>query len=147
MKVILRQDVKGLGSAGEIKDVADGYARNYLYPRGIVLEASDANLRRWENEKKALEKKKAVELLKTQEFAARLEKVSCTITVKIGEENKMFGSVTVSDIASSLSDAGFTIEKKDILLEEPIKKPGAYVVEVRVSSQVHAKVKVWVVGQ
>lgn len=147
MKIILRQDVKNIGTAGEIKNVADGFARNYLLPKGLVLQASDENLRRWENEKKGLEKKKKLALKKAREYAAELEKVSCTITAKTGEDNKMFGSVTAAHIAESLQEAGHTIDKKNIVLEEPIKEPGAYVIDVKVASGVLAKVKVWVVGQ
>ncbi|MFH1379236.1 MAG: 50S ribosomal protein L9 [bacterium] len=147
MKVILKQDIKELGHAGEIKNVSDGYARNYLFPKGLVFEANKSNLKRWEHEKKSLDKKKALALQKDQEQAAEMEKLSCTITVKTGDDNKMFGSVTAADISESLKDLGFTIEKKDILLDGPIKELGAYVVDVRISSQVNAKVKVWVVEQ
>lgn len=147
MKVILKQDIKGLGGAGEIKNVSDGYARNYLFPRGLVFEANSSNLKRWEHEKKSIDKQKALVLKKDQDRAVELEKQSCTITVKTGDENKMFGSVTAADISNSLSELGFTIDKKDVLLGGPIKELGAYVVDVRISSNVNAKVKVWVVGQ
>lgn len=147
MKIILRQDIKNIGSAGDIKNVADGYARNYLLPKGLVLKASEANLRQCENEKKGIEKKKELAVQKAREYAAELEKISCTITAKTGEDNKMFGSVTASHIAKSLLEAGHTIDKKDIILAEPIKEPGAYVVDVKILPGVHAKVNVWVVGQ
>lgn len=147
MKVILKQDIDRLGSAGDIKNVSDGYARNFLFPKGLVFEATKSNLKSWENEKKAREKKKEIELQKAQEKAREFEKISCTISVKAGEDNKMFGSVTVSHIAESLKKLGFEIDKNDIFLSEPIKELGAYVVDVRISSQVLAKVKVWVVGE
>ncbi len=147
MKVILREDVKGLGTAGDVKNVTDGYARNFLLPRGIVMTADKANMSRWEHEKKLLEKKRAAQLEKARDRAAELEKVSCTISVETGEDNKMFGSVTALHIADNLKESGFTVDKKDILLADPIKELGAYVVDVRISPQVAAKVKVWVVGQ
>lgn len=147
MRVILKQNIDRLGSAGDIKNVSDGYARNFLLPKGLVFEATKSNLKRWENEKKAREKKKEIELQKAQEKTQEFEKISCTISVKTGEDNKMFGSVTVSHIAESLKKLGFEIDKKDIFLSEPIKELGAYVVDVRISSQVLAKVKVWVVGE
>lgn len=147
MRVILKQNIDRLGSAGDIKNVSDGYARNFLLPKGLVFEATKSNLKRWENEKKAREKKKEIELQKAQGKAQEFEKISCTISVKAGEGNKMFGSVTVSHIAESLKKLGFEIDKKDIFLSEPIKELGTYVVDVRISSQVLAKVKVWVVGE
>lgn len=147
MKIILKHDIKKIGSAGDIKTVADGYARNYLLPKGLALEALPSNLRVWENEKKALEKKKVAQVQKEKEHAEKLETVSCTISVKTGEDKKMFGSVTVSNIAESIKEAGFDVDKKDVLLKEPIKELGAYDVEIRVSTNVHAKIKVWVVDQ
>ncbi|MBD3271623.1 MAG: 50S ribosomal protein L9 [Elusimicrobia bacterium] len=147
MKVILRENISGLGAAGDIKEVADGYARNFLFPRGKVLAADASNLRRWENEKKAMQKKQEEELAKAKEFALQLEKLSCTIPVKTGENKKMFGSITPAHIADALKDQGHTVEKKDILLREPIRELGAYVIDLRVSHSVIAKLKVWVVEQ
>jgi len=147
MKIILKHDVDRLGSAGDIKNVSDGYARNFLLPRGLVFEATKSNLKTWENENKAREKRNAEAYNKAQEKAKELEKLSCTISVKSGEDKKMFGAVTAAHIAESLTGMGYAVDKKDIHLAEPIKELGAYTVDVRVASGVQTKVKVWVVEE
>ena len=107
MKVILRTDTLNIGRQGEIKDVADGYARNYLLPRQMALEATPANLKRWEKEKVTLEKVRLDNIEKAKVTAEQIEKLSLAITVKVGEEGKLFGSVTNADIMRVLKDNGF----------------------------------------
>ena len=147
MKIILRRDIEGLGQAGEVKTVKDGYARNFLLPKEKVMIATPGNLKRWELEKKKIERLRNEEISKAQEVAQALEKTSCTIQAKVGEEGKLFGSVTNTAIAHALKEAGFAVEKRDIVLTEPIKELGAYFVQVRLHPQVHTNVKVWVVQE
>lgn len=147
MKIILREDLENLGSAGEIVKVKAGYARNFLIPKGIALIASDANMRRYENEKQQLNWKKEQEKRKAEEFAKVLENVSCTITVQVGEEDKLFGSVTSQNIADALVAQGHEIDKRKIQLDEPIKSLGIYSVPIKLHTEVEATVKVWVVKE
>ena len=141
MKVILRQPVKGLGERGDVILVRDGYGRNYLIPRRLAWEASEKNIRR-------LKEEKDEKILRSGlAFAGKLDKVSCTIPVKVGEGEKIFGAVTSSDIREALLSKGVDVDKKDILLEEPIKELGVYTVEVRVHPKVTGRVKVWVVKE
>jgi large subunit ribosomal protein L9 len=145
MKVIFLQDIKNIGKAGEIKDLSEGYARNFLFPKKLALEANAENMKVYENQK-LLEKKKHEQLVKEAlMLKEKLEKASCTITVKVGEDDKMFGSVTNSDISKNLENIGFKIEKKDIILEHPIKELGVYTVDIKLHHEVSAKVKIWVV--
>ncbi len=145
MKVILKQDFEKLGKAGDVVEVKAGYARNYLLPRGIALEATPSNLRVFEEQKKLdaqrLDKAKKGALA----LAEKLEGVSCTAAVAVGEEDRIFGSVTSQTIAELLKEKGFDIDKKKIVLEEPIKALGIYDVPIRLHPEVEAKVKVWVV--
>jgi large subunit ribosomal protein L9 len=147
MKLILRQDFPQLGHVGDVVDVKDGYARNYLIPRNIAYEATPSSIRQLEEEKKQhtrhLEKEKhASELL-----AVELEKVSITIQMKVGEEDKLFGSVTSQMIADSLKEKGLIVDKRIIDLEESIKALGIYTVDVKLPGGVVGKVKVWVVRE
>ncbi|MGQ9559046.1 MAG: 50S ribosomal protein L9 [Candidatus Oleimicrobiaceae bacterium] len=145
MKVILKQDFEKLGKAGEVVEVKAGYARNYLLPKGVALEATSSNLRVFEEQKKLdaqrLDKAKKAALA----LADKLEGVSCTAAVAAGEEDRIFGSVTSQTIAQLLKEKGFDIDKKKILLEEPIKALGIYDVPIRLHPEVEVKVKVWVV--
>ena len=147
MKLILRQDFPQLGHTGDVIDVKDGYARNYLIPRNIAYEATPSSIRQLEEEKKQhvrhLEKeKRASELL-----AAELEKVSVTIQMKVGEEDRLFGSVTSQMIADALKEKGLTVDKRLIDIEESIKALGIYTVDVKLAGGVVGKVKVWVVRE
>ncbi|NOY77356.1 MAG: 50S ribosomal protein L9 [Calditrichaeota bacterium] len=145
MKVILKQDVESVGTVGDIVTVKNGYARNYLIPKGIALEATPGNLKRIEQEKKTLELQKNREKKAAEQEAAKLNNVSVTISVSVGEEDKLFGSVTSQDIADALKEKGFKIDKRKIVLDEPIKVLGIYSVPVKLHTEVEAKVKVWVV--
>ncbi|MBN1385245.1 MAG: 50S ribosomal protein L9 [Elusimicrobia bacterium] len=144
-KVILKQEVAGLGKVGDVKNVKDGYARNFLFPKGLALEATRNNLKTVEKYKaKALENLKK-EIEKAQEFANKLSEVSVTISVEVGKENKVFGSVVASDISEALKSEGFNIDKKDIILEHPLKELGAFDIKIKIHHEVTAMIKVWVV--
>ncbi|MDO8667083.1 MAG: 50S ribosomal protein L9 [Gemmatimonadales bacterium] len=147
MDIILRQDVEKLGSAGEVVTVKDGYARNYLLPRGLAFEANESNRRRLEGERKQRDRKVAAEVGTARDLAAKLEKVSITFTMKAGDGDKLFGSVTTADIAERLQAEGFTIDRKAIELDEPIKALGVYKVPVRLHHDVKPEVRVWVVKE
>lgn len=145
MKVILRNNVENLGNAGEIVDVKPGFARNYLVPQGLALVATKANQSVYDNEKKQIALRIAKEKVLAEEMVQKLEAASVTISVSVGEEDKLFGSVTSQDIADSLSSQGIEIDKRKIVLEEPIKALGLYTVDVKLHMDVIGKIKVWVV--
>ena len=147
MKVILRKEHEKLGNVGDAVDVKDGYARNYLIPRNIAYPATKGAMAALEEEKKQAERRTAKELKGSEKIAADLEKVSVTIQMKVGEDEKLFGSVTSQMIADALKDQGFTIDKRIIDLEEPIKALGIYNVDVKLHQSVTGKVKVWVVRE
>ena len=145
MKVILIEDVKSVGSMGDVLDVKDGYARNFLFPKNLARLAVDSNLKIIDNIKKkkallAAKEKKGAEALKEKILA-----FSCTIPVEAGEDDKLFGSVTSHDISQTFESEGFSIDKRQINLEEPIKKLGVYTISVKLHPEVTAEVKVWVV--
>jgi large subunit ribosomal protein L9 len=147
MKVILRQDFETLGKIGEVVDVKDGYARNYLFPRGIAYAALKGNIRALEEEKKAVDKRSKQELKAAEELASVLEPISVTIPVQVGEEDKIFGTVTTQMIADALKEKGHEIDKRKIEIEEPIKALGIYGVSLKLHPSVSAKIKVWVVRE
>jgi len=145
LKVILREDVAGFVKDREVKQVKDGFARNFLFPRKLALAASDETLKQIElnqNKKKA---KKELETKKAQEAALRLAGLSVTITAEVNEEEKLYGSLNASDIAAAIAAEGVEVNKKAIVLETPIKELGIYDVEVRLHPEVISKIKVWVV--
>lgn len=147
MKVILRKDHDKLGQVGAVVDVKDGYARNFLVPKGIAYPASGGSMRALEEEKKQASRRQAKELKGSEKLAADLEKVSITLQMKVGEDEKLFGSVTSQMIADSLKEKGFEIDKRIIDLEEPIKALGIYNVNVKLHQNVTGKVKLWVVRE
>jgi large subunit ribosomal protein L9 len=147
MKVIIRHDHERLGRAGEVKDVKDGYARNYLIPRKIVYEATPSAVRILEEEKKSVEKKLEKERKSAQALATELEKISVTIKMKVGEDDKLFGSVTSQMIADCLKEKGVELDKRQIELEDSLKALGIYDVPVKLQGGVSANVKVWVVRE
>jgi large subunit ribosomal protein L9 len=147
MDVILRQDVDKVGRAGELVTVKNGYARNFLLPRGLAYEATEANRRRLDSERAQKGKKVAAEIGAAKEVAGKLESLSLTFTMKAGEGDKLFGSVTSSDVADKLSAEGYRIDKKQIELDEPLKALGVYKVPVRLHSDVRPEVRVWVVRE
>jgi len=143
MKVILKQDVKGLGKAEELVDVSDGYARNYLIPRGLAAEANASNINIMKTKKEAEKNRKARELAQARELAARLKEIVVTIRTKSGEGGKLFGSVTSKDISDKLKkDFNIDIDKKKIVLPEPIKSTGNFEVEIKLYPEVSGKLAV-----
>ncbi|MDF1610740.1 MAG: 50S ribosomal protein L9 [Stygiobacter sp.] len=147
MKVILRKNFDQLGKVGDVVNVKDGYARNFLIPRQIAYQATVGNIRALEEEKKQIQKREAKELEEAQKLAVELEKVSVTIPVKVGEEDKIFGTVTNQMIADALKEKGFDIDKRKIEITEQIKSLGIYTVAVKLHSNVTASVKTWVVRE
>ncbi len=147
MKVILRQNFENLGQIGDLVDVKDGYARNFLLPRNIAYAALKGNVAALEEEKKTLLKRKQQELHEAETLSAELEKVSVTIPVQVGEEDKIFGSVTAQMIADALKEKDYDIDKRKIEIDEPIKSLGIYGISVKLHANVNAKIKVWVVRE
>ncbi|MGK5084467.1 50S ribosomal protein L9 [Bdellovibrionota bacterium FG-1] len=147
MLVVLRENVAKLGRIGDVVNVSDGYARNFLLPRSLVVAADAKNIAVIEHHKKTLEKKRLLARASADELAKKLADFSCTIGCKTGEHDKLFGSVTSSDISSALVKAGYPIEKQDIILEHPIKSLGVHPVTIRLDADVTATVKVWVVKE
>lgn len=145
MKVILRKDVDGLGRRSDVVDVADGYARNFLVPREIALKPTDANIRQIEREKQEEILKRETEFNDLRSFAEKIAAVSCTVTVKVGEEGQMYGSVTPQDIANALKNEDIDVDPQCILLEDPIKELGVYSFTVRLAPEIETASKVWVV--
>ncbi|HUR91442.1 MAG TPA: 50S ribosomal protein L9 [Gemmatimonadaceae bacterium] len=147
MEVILRQAVDNLGHPGDIVNVSAGFARNYLLPRGFAYEATAGNKKRMEQERARLEAAESSRREAAEEIAKKLEPVSLTFSARVGEEGKLFGSVTTADIAHQLEAQGFKIEKRQIDLHEPIKALGVYRVSIRLHADVQAEIKVWVIKQ
>ena len=147
MKVILRKDIETLGNIGDIVDVKEGYARNFLIPRKIAYTALDGNLKALEDEKKSIARKSEKELNAAEKVSTDLEKVSVTIPVQVGEEDKIFGSVTTQMIADALKEKDFDIDKRKIEIEESIKTLGIYNVNIKLHSNINASIKVWVVRE
>ncbi|HMN48217.1 MAG TPA: 50S ribosomal protein L9 [Ignavibacteriaceae bacterium] len=147
MKVILRRDHETLGKIGDLVDVKDGYARNFLLPRGIAYAALKGNIKALEEEKKSVEKRNLQEIKAAESLATELENVSVTIPVQVGEEDKIFGTVTTQMIADALKEKGHDIDKRKIEIEEPIKSLGIYGVNIKLHQNISAKIKVWVVRE
>lgn len=147
MEIILKQGVENLGEAGEIVDVKPGYARNYLLPQGLALRATGSNRRRFEEERQHTLRAEEREREKADELASGLEGYSLTFTVHAGEEGRLFGSVTNADIADSLEEEGFEVDRRKIVLEDPIKELGVYRVTIDLHPEVRPEIKVWVVAQ
>jgi large subunit ribosomal protein L9 len=147
MEIILRQAVENLGTTGDVVKVKAGYARNYLLPHGLAYEATPGNLKRIQQERDRLEAAENERRTAAQTLAERLEQVSLTFSARVGEEGKLFGSVTAADIAQQLESQGFHLEKRQIDLHEPIKALGVYRVPIRLHADVKPEVRVWVIKQ
>lgn len=147
MDVILRAAIDKLGEPGEIVKVSAGYGRNFLLPRGLAYEATPGNRKRIEQERQRLEAAEATLKGAAQELAAKVEQVQLTFAARVGEEGKLFGSVTSADIAEQLAAQGFNIEKRLIDLHEPIKALGVYRVPVKLHADVKPEIRVWVIKQ
>jgi large subunit ribosomal protein L9 len=147
MKVILKQYVESLGKAGDTVKVADGYGRNFLIPKGLAVEANTRNLKAFEHEKQRILLHAEKIHQQAEEAAKKLGAVTCTITRRVGEQEKLFGSVGVKDIEEAIGAQGFEIDKRNILLDEPIKALGVFPVRIKLSAGVTAEIKVSVVAE
>lgn len=147
MKVILTQDVKGSGKKGDIVNVAEGYARNFLFPKKLAVEATEANLKEVARNKAILAQKKADELTEAKLLAKQLEKISLTLAVKIGEGGKLFGSINTKDIGEEIEKKyGLSIDKRKIELKGPIKNIGPHQVTIKLHPEVSANIDINVVA-
>ncbi len=147
MKVILRDEVENLGQPGALVDVRAGYARNYLIPKQLAVEATTRNIKEVEHQKRLIADKIRKDRGAAEQQAAQLAAVTVTIPVRVGEEGKLFGSVTNKDIAEALAQQGFTVDKRKIKLENPIKEIGEFSVPVALPLDVVAQIKVIVEAQ
>lgn len=147
MKVILREDIKSLGKSGEEKEVKRGFAVNYLIPLKKAYPATTQYLKIYENEKKLNEKKLEKVVKEAEELKEKLTNLSLNINVKTGEDEKMFGSVTSQDIIEKLKENGVNLSKKQIILEETIKKLGIYHVPVKLTPEIETELKVWIIKE
>jgi large subunit ribosomal protein L9 len=147
MKIILRQDHNKLGKLGDIVEVKDGYARNYLLPNKIGFVATAGSLRALEEEKKQYVDKQKKELTNAEKLSTELQKLSITLKMKVGEDEKLFGSVTTQMIADAVQEKGMKVDKRIIEIEEPIKALGIYTVNVKLHAGVTGKLKIWVVRE
>ena len=147
MEVILRHAVENLGKPGDVVKVKNGYARNYLLPHNLAYEATPGNLKRIQQERERLEAAENQRRGSAQEVATKLEQVSLTFSARVGDEGKLFGSVTATDIAQQLEQQGFHVEKRQIDLHEPIKSLGVYRVPIRLHADVKPEIRVWVIKQ
>ena len=147
MEVILRQAVEKLGAPGDVVKVSAGYARNYLLPHGVAVEATPGNRKRIEQERARLEAAENSRRDKAQEIAKQIEQISLTFSARVGEEGKLFGSVTASDLHQQLEAQGVKIERRQIELQEPIKALGVYRVAIKLHADVKPEIKVWVIKQ
>ncbi len=144
-EIILRKDVRNLGKAGQIVKVRDGYARNYLIPKGYAYLATKQNLRLWEEEKRRLQKELEKEKKRAQELAQKIESLSINIVAEANEEDTLYGSITEVHIVQALAEEGVKIDKHAVILPSPIKKLGIYHIDIRLHPDVVAKLKVWIV--
>ena len=145
MKVILLEEMPSLGKAGDAIKIADGYGRNYLIPQKKAIEATSKNMKVWECQKNLLKDKIGKVKKEAEKLAEKIEGISCTVSKQTGEEDKLFGSVTSMDIEDSLKEEGIEIDRKKIILDEPIKKLGIYTIPIKLHPEVIANLKVWVV--
>ena len=147
MKVILTKKYENLGEEGDIVNVRPGFARNFLIPSDIALEYTPGNIKRQEEMLKLKEVRENKTIKEAQSLAETLNKISCTASVAVGEEDKLFGAVTTQNIAELLKEKGFDIDRRKIVLDEPIKALGIYTVPIKLHQEVEAKIKVWVVKE
>ena len=147
MKVILLKDIETLGSAGEVVEVKNGYGRNFLIPRNEALVATAANMAQFESRRKQQETLAERDRRAAEALAKKLEAESITAQVKVGEEDRLFGSVTAQNIAELLDEKGYEVDRRAIHLGDPIRELGVYNIEVRLHPEVAAAVKLWVVKE
>ena len=147
MQLILKEDVDHLGRAGELVTVKAGYGRNYLLPQGLAITATMRNKAEYEHNKRVIEKRVAKEVAEASGLAGRLNGMTLQFERLVGDDDKMFGSVTTRDLADQLGVAGLKVDHRKIKLDEPVKALGKYEVDVKLRSDVVAQLKFWVVGK
>ncbi len=147
MQVILRQDIEKLGNAGEIVNVKDGYARNFLVPRKLAYVASPGAMKRMEQEMKQILKKIELEKVQLSEVADKISQLSVTIPMRVGEEDRLYGSVTAAMIAEGLGTQGYSVDRRSITLSEPIRTIGSHDVSIKFKHGISASVKVNVIAE
>ena len=147
MKIILAKDVDNLGSAGDIVNVKNGYGRNYLIPKGFAFPANEKNIKELEFHKRVIEKKINAESFEANQLAAKLAECEIRIEKKVGEEGKLFGSVTTREIEEALKEKGFVVDHRNILVDGNIKKSGVYDVQVKLFREIKGVFKLWVVAE
>lgn len=147
MKVILISDVENIGVVGDVKDVKNGMARNYLFPRKLAVKATESNLRAWKSKIEAIRLRRTEVLENARAFAEKLEGVEISIPAKAGEEDRLFGSVTSQNISDALGEKGFEISRRDILLDGTLKELGTYKVAVKLHTDVTQQITVNVVKE
>jgi len=144
MEVILSKDIQTLGMVGEVVKVKDGYARNYLIPKKFAYAATPANLKKIEQQEKKRKVQYDQDKKEAEEFAAKLNKASCTLSVEVNDLDKLYGAVSENDIAKALEIEGFTVDKKSIIIEKPIEELGIFEVGIKFHAEVTAKIRLWV---
>jgi len=147
MKVILKEDVKNLGKMGDIVNVSEGHARNFLIPKKLAVEAVTENIKALEHQKKVIQEKAKKEKNSAQSLSDKIASLNLTIKAKAGEEEKLFGSITSMDIAAALKNEGIDIDKKRISVEEPIKRLGSYTVGVKVHPEIATQLRITVIAE
>lgn len=147
MQIILKEDIKNLGQMGNVVNVKDGYARNFLIPKGLAVYANLRNIKALEHEKRRIQKLSKKVKTDVENLASRLSTITITIQANVGKEGKFFGSVTTMNIADALKKEGIDIDRKKIILEEPIKTLGSHVVNIKLHPEVSSQISVLVVAE
>ncbi|MEK6672277.1 MAG: 50S ribosomal protein L9 [Nitrospirota bacterium] len=147
MKVILKEDLKSLGKMGSVVNVSDGYARNFLIPKKIAVEANTKNVKALEHEKRLIKERAGKLNREAQGMSEKLSSVKLTLSAKAGEEERLFGSITTMDIAEALKKEGLEIDRKRIVLDEPIKRLGSYTVAVKISPDITGQLSVQIIAE
>jgi len=145
VRIILLQDYEGLGKSGDQIEVKDGYARNFLFPKGLALKADKNSIKRFQEMARLKEMKHNRALKQSRELAEKLQALSLTVPVQVGEEDRVFGSVTSIEIAQQLKDKGYDIDKRQIILAEPIKALGIFDIPIKLHPEITATIKLWVI--
>jgi large subunit ribosomal protein L9 len=147
MQVILKERLEHLGGPGDVVTVKPGYARNYLIPQGYAYAATAANLKRIERERAQVEKRSEEEVKAARQRAGVIEGTSVTFKARAGEEGKLFGSITAADITEKLAEQGIEVDRRQIILEEPLKALGVFAVPIRLHAEVRPEIKVWIIKE
>ncbi len=147
MQIILLENVPSLGKAGDLVKVSDGYGRNYLIPKKKAILATEKSVKMVDHQKRQVQQRVEKSRKDAEKIASQIEKLSCTFSKTVGESGKLFGSITSMDIENYLKENGIEVERKKIVLEEPIKNLGMFTVPIKLNSEVTAQLKVWVVQE